>query len=158
MKKLLSIFLTLAVLFHFTSVSISAKEFSEYENITPTGREVLMMEMLEDSMGEMANFRLIDWEEQGLNVKAVLMEPTDPGFSYELGLALLEDEIALENWDLVVESLTSLSESIVTLVNNKDYILMIMNPADLDLNLLMVWDGVLIYDAVNNYDAMANYK
>lgn len=151
MKRFIKAVLLLVAVFQLGVVGVSAKEFSDYESLEPAGMEILVMEMLEDSMGDLTDFRLIEWSEGNFDGKIILMEPTDPGLELGVMMASFGDKDALEAWDEMVLSLEELSGMISDVLGD-DYMLMMMNPANYDLNILSFWDGILMYDAVNDYD------
>ena len=156
MKHFIKAVLLLVAVFQLGVVGVSAKEFSDYESLEPAGMEILVMEMLEDSMGDLTDFRLIEWNEGDFDGKAILLEPTDPEFEFGVVMASMGDRDAMESWDDMVLSFEELSGNISDLLGD-DYMMMMMNPADYDLMILSVWDGILIYDAVNDYDVSSIY-
>lgn len=151
MKRFIKAVLLLIAVCQLGVVGVSAKEFSDYESLEPTGMEILIMEMLEDSMGDLTDFRLIEWEEGDFDGKVILMEPTDPGLELGVMMAVIGDRDALEAWDEMVLSFEEVSGNISDILGD-DYMLMMMNPSDYDLSILSFWDGILMYDAVNDYD------
>lgn len=156
MKRFIKAVLLLIAVCQLGVVGVSAKEFSDYESLEPTGMEIVVMEMLEDSMGNLTDFRLIEWSEGNFDGKAILLEPTDPEFEFGVVMASMGDRDAVESWDDMVLSFEELSGNISDLLGD-DYMMMMMNPADYDLMILSVWDGILIYDAVNDYDVSSIY-
>lgn len=156
MKRFIKAVLLLVAVFQLGVVEVSAKEFSDYESLEPAGMEILVMEMLEDSMGNLTDFRLIEWNEGDFDGKAILLEPTDPEFEFGVVMASMGDRDAMESWDDMVLSFEELSGNISDLLGD-DYMMMMMNPVDYDLMILSVWDGILIYDAVNDYDVSSIY-
>lgn len=156
MKRFIKAVLLLIAVCQLGVVGVSAKEFSEYESLEPTGIEIFVMEMLEDSMGNLTDFRLIEWEEDGFDGKIILMEPTEPSLKFGVAMAIVGDKDALQAWDDMVFSLEELSGTISDILGD-DYMLMMMNPSDYDLNILTFRDGILMYDAVNDYDVTSIY-
>lgn len=157
MKRFIkAVLLLLIAVFQLGVVGVSAKEFSDYESLEPTGIEIVVMEMLEDSMGYLTDFRLIEWSEGDFDGKIILMEPTEPSLKFGVAMASVGDIDALRAWDDMVFSLEELSGTISDVLGD-DYILMMMNPSDYDLNILSFRDGILMYDAVNDYDVTSIY-
>lgn len=151
MKRFIKAVLLLVAVFQLGVVGVSAKEFSDYESLEPKGMEILVMEMLEDSMGDLTDFRLIEWSQGDFDGKIILMEPTDPGLELGVAMASIGDRDALRAWDEMVLSFEEVSGNISDILGD-DYMLMMMNPSDYDLSILSFWDGILMYDAVNDYD------
>ena len=156
MKRFIKAVLLLIAVCQLGVVGVAAKEFSDYKSLEPTGMEIFVMDMLEDSMGSMTDFRLIQWDQADFDGKIILMEPTDPGLDLGVAMASIGDRDALLAWDDMVFSLESLSGTISDILGD-DYMLMMMNPADYDLSILSFWDGMLMYDAINDYDVTSIY-
>lgn len=156
MKRFIKAVLLLIAVCQLGVAGVSAKEFSDYESLEPTGMEIVVMEMLEDSMGYLTDFRLIEWSEGDFDGKIILMEPTEPSLKFGVAMASVGDIDALRAWDDMVFSLEELSGTISDVLGD-DYMLMMMNPSDYDLNILSFRDGILMYDAVNDYDVTSIY-
>lgn len=71
--------------------------------------------------------------------------PTDEGFTMEIFYMMLGHEESIEDWDVLVKSLTELSSSVSEMVD-EDIQIAILNPEDSEKVLLLVQDGFVLYN------------
>ena len=95
--------------------------------------------MMSDAFSSMAEV------EYDASADMLTIFPTDEGFTMEIFYMMLGHEESIEDWDVLVESLTELSNSVSGMVD-EDIQIAILNPEDSDRVLLLVQDGFVLYN------------
>lgn len=95
--------------------------------------------MMEDAFSSMAEV------EYDSSADMLTIFPTDEGFTMEIFYMMLGHEESIEDWNVLVESLTELSSSVSGMVD-EDIQIAILNPEDSERVLLLVQDGFVLYN------------
>lgn len=109
-------------------------------NIT-LDNEAYILGLLKDSFKGIADITLDKKE------NAFLITPIDPAFVRDITNVYLEDPVAMQNWDALVEAYVGLSNSISMIESG--YSIAIVNPSNTENVLLIVHDGVVVYNYID---------
>lgn len=115
---------------------------TEFDDANIESLEQFTLAILEDNFEGIAEVEFIKEKE------TFYLTPLDPGFMAELEDEISGHDYAIGGWESLVESHKQLSHTLSEMLPG--YWLTIRNPADPELLLLIIEDGVVLYDFMDD--------